>query len=315
MEYQRKIRWANYQTVKCKEYLRNDFSHQCAYCKLQEKELGIIDTDYFEVDHFRPQSDDTVDFNIHLYPNLYYCCKKCNSEKSDKWSKNLLDPCKDDIFSGSCPPIVGGHSPENNYKYISKTKQGKEYINTFKLNSRYNIGIRKRRITRENNILEIDKLIAEVIHKINNNPNIPNQQELSNLLEKLREKKNEAVAELTKDSNFEGAQVYLSERNVTNMLIFEEFNMDFKVVVANQDYYCELIVDASCDDSDIKSRYIPTEKLNCWKENVRHQIGILYYYPNLNKMYFYDVSKMLESTVLGDLGVKVKIRLSSEMII
>ena len=49
-EYIRKYRWANYETPKCKEYLRNDFSHECAYCKLQEKEVGIIDGTYFEVD-------------------------------------------------------------------------------------------------------------------------------------------------------------------------------------------------------------------------------------------------------------------------
>ena len=48
MEYQRKFRWANYETPKCKEYLRNDFSHECAYCKLQEKEVGLIDANYFE---------------------------------------------------------------------------------------------------------------------------------------------------------------------------------------------------------------------------------------------------------------------------
>ncbi len=42
MEYIRKQRWANYLSPKCKEYLRNDFSHECAYCKLQEQEVGIV---------------------------------------------------------------------------------------------------------------------------------------------------------------------------------------------------------------------------------------------------------------------------------
>ena len=315
MEYQRKVRWANYQTAKCKEYLRNDFSHECAYCKLQEKELGIIDTDYFEVDHFRPQSNENMDFNPHVYFNLYYCCNKCNSEKSDKWSTDLLDPCKDDIFSGLNPPIVEGYNPESKYKYVAKNKRGKEYIDTFKLNSRYNIGIRKRRKNRENNILEIDKLIDEVIHKFNSKTNIIKQQELSQLLEKLRKKKDEAVEGLTKDSNFEGAQAYLNDRNIENMLILEEFNMDFKVMVANQNYYCELIVDDSKEDTDAKSKYIPTEKLKCWNENVSHQIGILYYYPNLNKMYFYNVSKKIESTVLDNSGTKVHIKLQKEMLI
>lgn len=56
MEYIRKQRWANYLSPKCKEYLRNDFSHECAYCKLQEQEVGIVGLDFFEIDHFKPQS-------------------------------------------------------------------------------------------------------------------------------------------------------------------------------------------------------------------------------------------------------------------
>lgn len=56
MEYIRKQRWANYSSPKCKEYLRNDFSHECAYCKLQEQEVGIVGLDFFEIDHFKPQS-------------------------------------------------------------------------------------------------------------------------------------------------------------------------------------------------------------------------------------------------------------------
>ena len=47
MEYIRKKRWANYSSPKCKEYLRNDFSHECAYCKLQEQEVGIVGLDFF----------------------------------------------------------------------------------------------------------------------------------------------------------------------------------------------------------------------------------------------------------------------------
>ena len=49
MEYIRKQRWANYLSPKCKEYLRNDFSHECAYCKLQEQEVGIVGLDFFEI--------------------------------------------------------------------------------------------------------------------------------------------------------------------------------------------------------------------------------------------------------------------------
>ena len=67
MEYIRKQRWANYLSPKCKEYLRNDFSHECAYCKLQEQEVGIVGLDFFEIDHFKPQSLNLPD--THKYHN------------------------------------------------------------------------------------------------------------------------------------------------------------------------------------------------------------------------------------------------------
>lgn len=111
MEYVRKQRWANYSSPKCKEYLRNDFSHECAYCKLQEQEVGFVGLDFFEIDHFKPQFLDLPD--THKYHNLYYSCEKCNNEKSDTWDTKLLDPCTDDIFSGSNPAIVGGKKKIN----------------------------------------------------------------------------------------------------------------------------------------------------------------------------------------------------------
>lgn len=315
MEYRRKIRWANYQTPKCKEYLRSDFSYECAYCKLQEKELGIIDSSYFEIDHFRPQSDTDEDFNPHLYFNLYYSCQKCNGEKSDKWSENLLDPCRDDIFSGECPPIVEGYNPEFNFKYIAKNKKGELYIDTFKLNSRYNIKIRKRRIHRENNILEIDKLIDEIICKFERKNDINNYEELSVLLDRLRNRKNEEIIDLLKNSDFEDAKEYLNKRNIKNSIILEEYNMDMKIKLSNQSYYCELIVDKTKDDVDIKIKYISTEKLKSWHENIKIPIGILYYYPNLGKMYFYNISDTLFSQKLDNLGKKVQVKIQKDFLL
>ena len=62
--------------------------------------------DFFEIDHFKPQSLNLPD--THKYHNLYYSCEKCNNEKSDIWDTKLLDPCTDDIFSGINPAIIGG---------------------------------------------------------------------------------------------------------------------------------------------------------------------------------------------------------------
>ena len=79
MEYIRKKRWANYSSPKCKEYLRNDFSHECAYCKLQEQEVGIVGLDFFEIDHFKPQSLNLPD--KHKYYNLYIVVKSVITRK------------------------------------------------------------------------------------------------------------------------------------------------------------------------------------------------------------------------------------------
>ncbi len=117
MEYVRKYRWANYSSPKCREYLRNDFSHECAYCKLKEQEVGIAGQYIFEIDHFKPQRLNLPD--VHQYHNLYYACSKCNKEKSDIWDEKLLDPCADDIFSGDNPAIIEG-TRKNRYKYTAQ---------------------------------------------------------------------------------------------------------------------------------------------------------------------------------------------------
>lgn len=175
MEYIRKQRWANYLSPKCKEYLRNDFSHECAYCKLQEQEVGIVGLDFFEIDHFKPQSLNLPD--THKYHNLYYSCEKCNNEKSDIWDTKLLDPCTDDIFSGINPAIIGGKK-ENHYKYIAKNDRGTFYINTFKLNSRTQIRFRKARENHENSLHTINTLIDEILLKFQHNAELHDLKDL-----------------------------------------------------------------------------------------------------------------------------------------
>ncbi len=96
MEYRRRIRFVSYNSNKCKEYLRADFSYECAYCGLKESDTGALGDEYYEIDHFVPQNpenelDKIVD--VHKYENLYYSCELCNSKKSNIWSKELLDPC------------------------------------------------------------------------------------------------------------------------------------------------------------------------------------------------------------------------------
>lgn len=315
MEYQRKFRWANYETPKCKEYLRNDFSHECAYCKLQEKEVGLIDANYFEIDHFRPQSHDNQSFNPHVYSNLYYACEKCNGEKSDNWSEALLDPCKDDVFSGTYPPIIGGYNADTLYKYIAQDDRGSYYIDTFKLNSRHHIRIRKRRINRQNNIHQIDALTDEILHKFESKKNLANLDQLIKQLDNLRLRKQEELSNLSKDEKFESVEDYLTLRDIKNSIVLEEYNMDIKIKIEEVSYYCELVVDNSYTDNEVKLKFLNTERLTIWFEKLNYQFGMLYYYPKLDKLYFYPISKLMAKSDLSGFGSKKQIQLTEKDLI
>lgn len=307
MEYQRKFRWANYKTPKCKVYLRNDFSHECAYCKLQEKEVGFIDQSYFEIDHFRPQSDDDPAFNPHLYRNLYYTCKKCNGEKSDVWSEMLLDPCKEDVFSGTCPAITGGYDANALYKYVAQNDKGSYYIDTFKLNSRYHIRIRKRRINKQNNIRQIDILIDEILHKLDSRKKFVCLEQLIKQLDQLRLNKKKELSKLSRDKDFESVEKYLTLRNIKNSVVLEEYNMDIKIKKEEISYYCELIVDDAANNNELKLKFLDTEKLKVWFENLTYQFGILYYYSKLDELYFYPISKLIKKSDIDGFGNRKKL--------
>ena len=287
MEYIRKQRWANYSTPKCKEYLRNDFSHECAYCKLQECEVGIVGLDFFEIDHFKPQSLGLPD--THTYNNLYYSCEICNGEKSDIWDAKLLDPCADDIFSGSNPAIVGGKS-ENQYKYIAQNDRGAFYIDTFKLNSRTQIRFRKARENHENSLHEIDTLIDEILLKIQNKEEFQDLKDLIFQLDKLRQLKNQELDKLPKDENFEKVEKYLNDRGIENSLVFEEYNMDIKMKFNGITYYCELLIDNSLEEKKEYRKKLSVEKLITWFEKLGSNFGVLFYYTRINRLYFYPIS-------------------------
>lgn len=315
MKYQRKIRWANYGTLKCKQYLRNDFSHECAYCKLQEKEVGLIDSDYFEIDHFRPQSDDDTTFNAHVYSNLYYSCEKCNGEKSDTWSELLLDPCRNDIFSGECPPITGGYNPTQLYKYKGENDNGNFYISTFKLNSRHQVRIRKRRINMGNNIRIIDELMDEILHKFSSKKNLENSEGIIKQLDALRITKKNELAQLSNDANFELVEQYLSKLGIKSSIVFEEYNMDIKIKIGNDSYYCELLVDVSKDGKDEKTKRLDIEKLKVWYDKLTFKFGVLFYYPNLDKLYFYPVSSIFAKEDLEGHKSMKQIKLTDDFLI
>lgn len=312
MEYIRKKRWANYSNPKCKEYLRNDFSHECAYCKLQEQEVGIVGLDFFEIDHFKPQSLNLPD--MHKYHNLYYSCEKCNNEKSNIWNEKLLDPCADDIFSGNTPAIVGGKK-ENGYKYIAQNDEGLFYINTFKLNSRTQIRFRKARDNHENNLHQINTLIDEILSKFQCHKDLQNLKGLIFQLDNLRQLKQKELEKLPKDEMFEKAEKHLNDKCIENSLVFEEYNMDIKMKLNGITYYCELLVDKS---TEVKTEYrknISVEKLVTWLEKLNYNFGVLFYYPRINRMYFYPISNNMTLSEIKDSKKVIQIKFDTQCLL
>lgn len=239
-----------------------------------------------------------------LLHNLYYSCEKCNNEKSDIWDTKLLDPCTDDIFSGINPAIIGGKK-ENHYKYIAKNDRGTFYINTFKLNSRTQIRFRKARENHENSLHTINTLIDEILLKFQYNAELHDLKDLIYQLDNLRHLKQQELGKLPKDEMFEKAEEYLNDKGIENSLVFEEYNMDFKMKFNGSTYYCELLVDNSLEEKTEYRKNISVEKLTTWFEKLNSNFGILFYYPRINRMYFYPVSNNMTLPEITD-GKKIR---------
>ncbi|HDM9135431.1 TPA: hypothetical protein P0350_003112, partial [Listeria monocytogenes] len=197
----------------------------------------------------------------------------------------------------------------------SQDGRGSYYIDTFKLNSRHHIRIRKRRINRQNNIHQIDALMDEILHKFDSKKNLINLEQLIKQLDQLRLSKTEELSNLSKDEKFESVEDYLTLRDIKNSVVFEEYNMDIKIKIEEVSYYCELIVDNSGTDNEVKLKFLDTEKLTIWFEKLRYQFGILYYYSKLDKLYFYPISKLINKSDIVEFGSRKQIKLTEENLI
>lgn len=95
-----------------KPFLRRDFRQQCAYCERTETFLGGEEA--FEVDHFKPRRK-FPELSA-VYPNLYYCCRRCNLYKSSTWPAEekiqvgfvFADPCIEDPYKAHLLENVDG---------------------------------------------------------------------------------------------------------------------------------------------------------------------------------------------------------------
>ena len=86
--------------------------YRCAYCERPEVYLG--GQEFFEVDHFRPESK--FPGLRTLYLNLYYCCGKCNRHKGNTWPTprqenegfRFADPCSEDMYQNHLRELEDG---------------------------------------------------------------------------------------------------------------------------------------------------------------------------------------------------------------
>jgi hypothetical protein len=116
---------------KFRPYLRKDFRERCAYCERPEASLGGVA--HCEIDHHRP----AVLFPLLKceYTNLYYCCRNCNSSKSNRWprpedeakGRRFSDPCAEDLYSD--------HAVESSAGILRwKTECGRFTVDAIRLN-------------------------------------------------------------------------------------------------------------------------------------------------------------------------------------
>lgn len=116
---------------------------------------------------------------------------------------------------------------------------------------------------------------------------------------------NNQVIGVVKDEMFEKAEEYLNDKGIENSLVFEEYNMDFKMKFNGSTYYCELLVDNSLEEKTEYRKNISVEKLTTWFEKLNSNFGILFYYPRINRMYFYPVSNNMTLPEITD-GKKIR---------
>lgn len=294
MEYTRKNRFVTYHSYKCKEYLRNDFRYECAYCGIKEDYTGVILDNHFEIEHFIPQNPEVkinFEYNVHEYSNLFYSCKLCNSKKSNKWNEKLLNPCKDYIFNGDNPPISGGDSEKDNYKFFANSQEGQIYIDIFELNSREQVKTRKRIKQSNNNTQKIKQLIKELSDAV---PSMEYNDDVINTINLLNSIHTDKMNKTRYNDDFQNVKNILDKNNLNSQILFNDYDMDFEIDFDGKKYYCELVIDdrakfTNAEKNDIL-KFIDVTKLNTWFDEVQLNFGIIYYFKNINALIVYPIT-------------------------
>ncbi len=292
MDYIRKRRWVGYDHLKCKMYLRNDFHFECAYCRMREQDTGTVLEDGFEKDHFLARAL-KKDEDIDAYDNMVYACAKCNRTKSNKDVRLLLNPCKDNIYSGDNPHVIK-MGKRDHYLLVGKTPEGKQFIDSLKLNARYYREMREKQEQLDKDDEEIKQLLGvisdyadvpeELLHRLTalmrniSSPQLIDQENIS--FRCGRSKAGEA---------FQKVMCILDELAITYELLFAENDLDIRIRYLDREYLCEIVLNDKAE-RPISHLRPNVGKIESWTEKAGNY-GILYYYVKTGRLDFYCIGE------------------------
>lgn len=286
MDYIRKKHLVTYNSDKCKMYLRNDFRFECAYCGVRELD-NVVGENFFEKDHFLARtSSNSLDTDS--YENMVYACSKCNGTKSNKNITLLLDPCKDDIYSGSSPNLIK-LGEEDNYRLKAMSESGEAFIESLQLNSGYYRQMREKQIKNNvllntlNNLIQNGSLLkfpeqAEIINEYLKNIRVVD--EYSDEYKCGVSKAGEDVLAVLKK---------LKDNNIKYLLKFDDYDLDVELIIDSEAYYCEIKVSDYIGENK-KGPNLNSEKIIAWEE-LGQKCGVLYFYKNMGMLEVYKLNK------------------------
>ena len=308
MDFIRQFRWSNYSNKKCKDYLRCDFKYQCAYCRLNERDTGVLKASAFEIDHFFPIAlSSEYDGNINEYQNLFYSCSYCNRKKGNYWSSELLNPCKDDIYSEENPSLIV-HGEEHQYSIEPQNDKGELFIKVFKLNSRAQRNNRREISEEKKRALKIHQLI-DVLKNTGKN------EIDSDSISKLIEYENTGLISTAEPiGNLVEAADYLTTHHIVHDFVFQPYNLDVKIEIDGISYYCEVFIEDSKNAHSKYTKRISKEKLVLWQK-MSINVGLIYYYNKTSKMYFIPLKNILEQSDLDKVNKYKSFEINSSNLI
>lgn len=289
-EFTKKKRFFKYNDERCKKFLSRDFMKRCAYCKIREGDLAGPDS--FEKNHFIPVTKGGSD----NYDNLYYACASCNGKagKSDKLSKTLLDPCKDDIW--------GIHiRPSDNFKYKEVTNQGDEYIKTFRLNRKSYVT--RRRIIAEHQ-RELQRKLAEyrvLCERVIRNTGSRDigqflEDDIKEIETVLELGANYRMSEGVFDEDIDKSIYETLAKTGDVRCVDRDYDLFYQIENGENTYLCYIDI-GEIDFGVIgrAQRYIAVEKLKIWKKiNETEKILIITFNKKDNHVYFTRLDDILQ---------------------